>query len=905
RLLVSLRYTLPSLIFVYFMVCSAFAACTFQKHTSVTQRPRRAIIPYLLLIIATTYLAQCSLSLTHWHDVHQSKVIGDLACALVYGLEFAILHGTRDPVWHSYSGSLAITLALEPILATLSLRSSNYQTSMPIGILKVLVLAARFACLLLALVNCCSSQKYDPAGIRGDAEHQSLLRKPANGESEDTLVTEYGSTEVAADDSSRAISKDPESEWERSQRLAEEQRDKRLRDSGNWFIYAKSFKIFLPYIWPVNDRRLQFHAILVVLCLLANNGLNVLIPNQLGVVTKSLTESAKGGSPTDAVDPWIQVLIFAALKISGSSAGLSLLRQRLWLPVEQYSARAMVEAAHSHIMKLDAHFHDTKSLSDMLMAIQHGDSITRALDTVCFSLLPNFIDLGVAFIYLTAKFGPWEGLITISTMTFFIYLSTAAIASSRAARQAYSKAWYEEWYIMNSGLSGWTTVASFNQVEHEINRFSVAVQDRVAKSQVYTLNMYRSQALQYLVLSAGLLAGLFLAVWQVTQEHSIDASDFVVLLTYWSQLVTPLNFFAGLGKTVNRDLIDAERLLEIMETQSKVISKPGAPSFQLKEGSIEFRSVRFSYDRKREILKDVSFSVKPGQTIALVGKTGAGKSTILKLLNRFYDVTDGDIRIDGQDIRDVELTSLREHIGVVPQNPVLFNDSIMDNVRYARLDASDEEVHSACKAAAIHEQILGFSDGYNTRVGERGVKLSGGELQRVAIARAILKQPKIVLLDEATSAVDTETETQIQDALRRLCKNRTTFIVAHRLSTIVSADRILVVSDGEIIEDGTHESLISAGGRYAELWTKQIFAKPKDEDGGSTGNGQNPKARVETAVETTHTDLVEAELQSEDGGEQSAQVKTPSGHKREESKLNPNAQEFTPRSALAASASYS
>lgn len=227
--------------------------------------------------------------------------------------------------------------------------------------------------------------------------------------------------------------------------------------------------------------------------------------------------------------------------------------------------------------------------------------------------------------------------------------------------------------------------------------------------------------------------------------------------------------------------------------------------------------------------------------ISFVGKTGAGKSTILKLLNRFYDVTEGSIRIDGQDISCVDLHSLRAQIGVVPQSPVLFNDSVMDNVRYAKLDATDEEVYDACRAAAIHEQILGFSDGYETRVGERGAKLSGGELQRIAIARAILKQPKMVLLDvrtvllsrsilsqadtflqEATSAVDTETESKIQEALHRLCKGRTTFVVAHRLSTIMNADRIMVVDDGTILEQGTHESLISAGGKYSELWSKQV-----------------------------------------------------------------------------------
>lgn len=855
--------------------------CTFQKPNVKIEHPRRRLILFLLFVVAATYAAQCVLVLTHWHAVQQDAIVSLLACAMVYGLEFVILQDNKHPIWCSYLGSFAIALVFEPILITLSVRQQDSQLSTLTQVLDVLFLGTRLVCLLLALVVYFTWQQCSAPVIGSDAERQSLLRKSASGDSENTLVTEYGATDAAIEEADKLSPSEPESEWERSQRLLEEQRDKRLQESGNWLVYAKSFKLFLPYIWPVDDRRLQFHAALVGLCLLMNNALNVLIPNQLGVVTRTLTDAAMDETPTSSWDPWIQVLIFAGLKLSASEAGISLLRRRLWLPVEQYSERAMVEAAHSHILNLDAQFHDTKSLSEMVMAIQHGEAISSILETICFEMLPNLIDLAVAFIYLTVKFGPWEGLITISTSTIFIYLSTAAIARSRAAHQTYSKAWYEEWYIMNSAFSGWTTVASFNQVPHEGARFSTAVRDRISKSTIYTLDVLSAQAVQYLVLLTGLLAGLFLAVWQVTREHTMDASDFVVLLTYWSQLVTPLNYFAQLGKSVNRNLIDAERLLEIMETKPKVTNKPDAPQFQFKAGRVEFEDVRFSYDQKKEILKNVSFTVRPGQTVAFVGQTGAGKSTILKLLDRFYDVTGGSIRIDGQDVRDVDLYSLRGHIGVVPQNPVLFNDTIMDNVRYAKLDASDEEVHDACKAAAIHDQIMGFSNKYETQVGERGMKLSGGELQRVAIARAILKKPKIVLLDEATSAIDTETESKIQEALRRLCKGRTTFIVAHRLSTIVNADRIVVVNNGEILEEGTHEGLIAAEGKYAELWAKQIFVKPKesDRDEEEADDGQN--SRPPTKCTATAGDAVAEEGSTPDNDMHSGQVTTPSGHKRE------------------------
>ncbi|CAN8098919.1 unnamed protein product [Discula destructiva] len=898
-LLVSLYYAFPTLVFVYFLVSLAVATCTWQKPAALGQHPRQRLIKCLMAATAITYAAQYILALTHWHTAQRHTTVSLLACAMVYGLEFLILRDTPNPVWPTYIGSFAIGLVIEPLLLALSISAPFHSQPRYIWPLNAFFLALRLACLILSLIAHFSWKQHRSSKGGSSSEHQPLLRKRPGGNSEDTLVvTEYGSTDADLEEASKSSTKDPESEWERSQREAEEQVDKRLQQSGNWLVYAKSFVLFLPYVWPFHDRRLQLRAVLVALCLLADNVFNVLIPNQLGVVTKALSGSAAEQPPWN---PWLQVLIFAGLKLSASESGVALIRSMLWLPVEQYSEGAIVEAAHSHILNLDAHFHDTKTLSDMLLAVQNGDSISTMLNTIFFELIPNMIDVVVAFIYLTAKFGPWEGLITIGTSTFFIYLATSTIARSRAARQAYHRAYYDEWYIMNSGFTGWTTVASFNQTSYECDRFSSAVRERLARSKAYSIDLYWAQAVQYLVLFAGLLAGLFLAVWQVTWEHSIDASDFVVLLTYWSQLVAPLTFFAGLGKSVNRNLVDAERILEIMEAKPKVINDSNAPPLRFKAGQVEFQSVCFSYDNKKEILKNVSFSVEPGQTIAFVGKTGAGKSTILKLLDRFYDVTEGCIRIDGQDITRVDLHSLRAQIGVVPQSPVLFNDSIIDNVRYARLEASDEEVHNACKAAAIHDQILGFSEGYNTRVGERGMKLSGGELQRVAIARAILKEPKMVLLDEATSAVDTETESRIQEALHRLCKNRTTFVVAHRLSTIMNADRIIVVDNGTILEQGTHESLISAGGKYAELWSKQTFIKPKIES-----DSEDEPAKCDERFDKGARAVMarSAETRDQDTTDDDAladQVKTPSSHKREGSKLNPVAPEFTPRSMAAAS----
>ena len=291
----------------------------------------------------------------------------------------------------------------------------------------------------------------------------------------------------------------------------------------------------------------------------------------------------------------------------------------------------------------------------------------------------------------------------------------------------------------------------------------------------------------------------------------------------------PLLFFSEMFNSISSNMMDAERLLELMQTKPTIVDAPKAKNLDLKNGEIQFDQVGFAYDSRKSTLRDVSFTVPAGSTVALVGETGGGKSTILKLITRFYDVTEGSIEIDGQDIRQIKLSSLRSKIGVVPQDPSLFNDTIMSNLRYAKLDASDDDIHEACRAAQIHDKILSFPDGYQSTVGERGVKLSGGERQRIAIARAILKDPHIILLDEATSAVDTETEQKIQEALGVLCKNRTTIIVAHRLSTIMRADRIMVIKEGYIIEQGSHEELFYSKGKYHDLWSKQIFVKPSDE----------------------------------------------------------------------------
>lgn len=405
----------------------------------------------------------------------------------------------------------------------------------------------------------------------------------------------------------------------------------------------------------MNNKLLQLRVVLVGLCLLAGNALHVLIPRQLGRVTDTLSDVASHS--TNARNPWIEVLVFAGLKLSASEAGVTLLRQWLWVPVQYYSTRALNSAAYAHILNLSSDFHDSKNSTDLMVAISSAQGVSDLLESVCFSAIPNLIDITVAFAYLSWTFGPYEGFITFATSIIFLYISAFIMSRLKVARRSEISAWFQEHYVQQAGFLGWSTVTSFNQTPYEEQRYSGAVQDRVAKSQTLFFGYLVAHAFQYLILLAGLLAGSFLAVYQVTNGQATPG-EFVMLLTLWAQLVGPLNFFATLGKKIWRDLIAAERLLDVMQTKPTVVNKHDALPFDFKGGSIKFDNVHFSYDNKKPILKGVDLSIPAGITAAFVGATGAGKSTILKLLDRFYDPTAGNITIDGQDIRDVDISRL-------------------------------------------------------------------------------------------------------------------------------------------------------------------------------------------------------------------------------------------------------
>jgi ABC-type transport system involved in Fe-S cluster assembly fused permease/ATPase subunit len=476
--------------------------------------------------------------------------------------------------------------------------------------------------------------------------------------------------------------------------------------------------------------------------------------------------------------PWVSISVLIGLKfLQGTSGILGAVRSVLWIPISQYSYQALTTASFEHVHSLSLDFHLGKRTGEVLSALSKGNAINNFLEQVTFQMIPMVFDLGVAIVLFGVKFDAYYALI-VAIITFsYLYLTIRMARWRSEQRRQMTTLSREEDAVKNDSLTSYETVKYFNAEEYEFARYRKAVIAFQKMEYKVTISLNVLNISQNMVFMAGLLGTSFISAYQVTTGQR-KVGDFVILLTYMAQLQQPLNFFGTFYRSVQSAMISGERLLELFKEQPTVIDDPSAQPLPACEGEIRFQNVKFSYDTRKPALEDLSFTCRPGTTTALVGESGGGKSTVFRLIYRYYNAQGGSIQVDGNDIKDVTIDSLRRHIGVVPQDTILFNETLMYNLKYANQNATDDDVYAACEAASIHDKIMAFPDGYNTKVGERGLRLSGGEKQRVAIARTILKGARIILLDEATAALDSTTEQNIQEALRTLSKGRTMLVIA-------------------------------------------------------------------------------------------------------------------------------
>ncbi len=589
-----------------------------------------------------------------------------------------------------------------------------------------------------------------------------------------------------------------------------------------------------PYVWPHNRPDLQRTIVGSLVLIVIAKAATVGVPFTLKWATDALVAATGGHVPANQTIPWlIGAPILACVFYGVARIVMSLLmqvREGMFARVAMHAVRTLALATFEHMHRLSLRFHLERKTGGLTRVLERGRAgIENISRMALMTLIPTIVEFLMIIIVCAFEFD-WRFIVTIVTMIvcylwFTVHTTNWRLKIRRVMNESDTDATTKS----VDSLLNYETVKYFGAEQREAARYDKSMEqyEKASIKTFTTLAVLNSG--QAVIFTIALTVCLVMAANDVLAGTS-TVGRFAMVNLLMLQLFMPLNFMGMVYREIRQGLTDIERMMEVLDQNPEVADREGAGLLKVDGGTIRFEHVGFSYDPERQILKDISFEVPAGKMVAIVGPSGAGKSTISRLLLRFYDVTSGRITIDGQDIRDVTQASLRAAMGVVPQDTVLFNDTIFYNIKYGRHDATDDEVFAAAKMAQIDDFVKTLPDGYDTMVGERGLKLSGGEKQRVAIARTILKAPPILILDEATSALDSHTEREIQDALDRVSKDRTAVVIAHRLSTIIHADNILVLDAGRVVEQGTHAELVTRRGLYAGLWARQRQAEKAREE---------------------------------------------------------------------------